>query len=80
MRLYQLPQAECCARRGEADETPTKARERAMAGRRAGESRSNKKAEVIALLKRPQGVTLAEIVKTTDWRSNTVEIFESCRR
>jgi len=51
-----------------------------MAGRRAGEARTNKKAEVIALLKRPQGVTLAEIVKTTDWRSNTVEIFESCRR
>ena len=56
MRLYQLPQAECCARRGEADETPTKARERAMAGRRGGEARTNKKAEVIALWKGPRAL------------------------
>jgi hypothetical protein len=55
------PQGRCCARRGEADETPDKSKEPAMALKRAEEaSRTNKKAEVIALLKRTKVVTTAE--------------------
>jgi hypothetical protein len=39
--------------------------------------RANKKAEVIALMKRAKGATLAEIVKATDWQPHTVRGFVS---
>ncbi len=39
--------------------------------------RSNKKAEVIALMKRVRGATLAEIVAATDWQKHTVRGFVS---
>jgi len=39
--------------------------------------RSNKKAEVIALMKRAKGVTLAEIMKVTGWQAHTVRGFVS---
>jgi hypothetical protein len=39
--------------------------------------RTNKKAEVIALMKRAKGATLAEIVKTTGWQVHTVRGFVS---
>jgi len=39
--------------------------------------RSNKKAEVIALMKRAKGVTLAEIMKATGWQPHTVRGFVS---
>ena len=38
---------------------------------------ANKKAEVIAMLKRAKGATLAEIMKTTGWRAHTVRGFIS---
>jgi Protein of unknown function (DUF3489) len=41
------------------------------------ESRSNKKAEVIATMKRAKGVTLAEIVEATGWQKHTVRGFVS---
>jgi hypothetical protein len=39
--------------------------------------RTNKKAEIIAMMKRPKGVTLAEIMKATDWQAHTVRGFVS---
>jgi hypothetical protein len=39
--------------------------------------RANKKAEVIALMKRAKGATLAEIVKATGWQPHTVRGFVS---
>jgi hypothetical protein len=44
--------------------------------RRAAE-RSNKKAEVIELMKRPKGATLGEIVEATSWQKHTVRGFVS---
>ena len=34
--------------------------------------RANKKAEVIDMMKRAKGATLAEIMKATGWQANTV--------
>ena len=39
--------------------------------------RSNKKAEVIALMKRAKGVALAEIIEATGWQPHTVRGFVS---
>ena len=39
--------------------------------------RANKKAEVIALMKRAKGATLAEIMKATAWQPHTVRGFVS---
>ena len=40
-------------------------------------NRTNKKADVIALMKRAKGVTLAEITKATGWQPHTVRGFVS---
>ena len=39
--------------------------------------RPNKKADVIAMMKRAKGVTLAEIMKATGWQPHTVRGFVS---
>ena len=39
--------------------------------------RSNKKAEVIAMMKRAKGATLAEIMAATKWQAHTVRGFVS---
>lgn len=39
--------------------------------------RSNKKAQVIALMKRAKGATLAEIMKASGWQAHTVRGFVS---
>ena len=39
--------------------------------------RTNKKADVIAMMKRAKGTTLAEIVKATGWQQHTVRGFVS---
>jgi hypothetical protein len=44
------------------------------------EERSNKKADVIAMMKRARGVTLAEIVAATGWQAHTVRGFVSILR
>jgi hypothetical protein len=43
----------------------------------ATDARSNKKAEVIAMMKRARGVTLAEIMDATGWQKHTVRGFVS---
>ena len=50
---------------------------RARAQKRATEARSNKKAEIIAMMKRAKGVTLAEIMAATGWLAHTVRGFVS---
>jgi hypothetical protein len=54
-----------------------KASRRASAQKGATEARTNKKAEVIAMMKRAKGVTLAEIVEATGWQKHTVRGFVS---
>jgi len=49
------------------ERSPTKAPRRATAQKWANEARTNKKAEVIAMIKRAKGTTLAEIVEATGW-------------
>src|ERR1700722_3760701 len=39
--------------------------------------RANKKAEVIAMMKRPKGATLVEIMATTKWQAHAVRGFVS---
>ena len=39
--------------------------------------RSNKKAEVIAMMRRAKGATLAEIMQATGWQKHTVRGFVS---
>ena len=39
--------------------------------------RTNKKAEVIALMKRTKGATVAEIMKFTGWQAHTIRGFVS---
>jgi hypothetical protein len=54
-----------------------KAPRRTPAKKTASEPRTNKKAAVIALMKRAKGVTLAEIVEATGWQKHTVRGFVS---
>jgi len=63
---------------------PTKkakpAKKAARAKKAAGKSkadRTNKKAEVIAMMKRAKGATLPEIMKATGWQPHTVRGFVS---
>jgi hypothetical protein len=56
--------------------SPAKAPRRARA-QKGAEERSNKKAEVIGMMKRAKGATLAEIMATTGWQAHTVRGFVS---
>jgi lambda repressor-like predicted transcriptional regulator len=60
-----------------ANKPPAKAPRRARAQKGATESRTNKKADVIATIKRAKGVTLAEIIEATGWQAHTVRGFVS---
>ena len=65
------------AAKGKSKKSPTKASRRARARKGATEARSNKKAEVIAMMKRAKGATLAEIMEATGWQAHTVRGFVS---
>ena len=71
------PAADVAPAKGKAKKSPAKAPRRARAQKGADESRSNKKAEVIAMMKRAKGATLAEIVEATGWQKHTVRGFVS---
>jgi hypothetical protein len=57
--------------------SPTEASRRAGGQKGPTESRTNKKAAVIALMKRAKGATLAEITEATGWQKHTVRGFVS---
>src|SRR5271154_4693200 len=65
------------ARRTKPKKSPAKAQRRVRAQKGATEARSNKKAEVIAMMKRAKGATLAEITEATGWQKHTVRGFVS---
>jgi hypothetical protein len=56
-----------------------KAAKKAAAAQKGGDqdARRNKKAEVIAMMKRAKGVTLAQIREATGWQAHTVRGFVS---
>jgi Protein of unknown function (DUF3489) len=56
---------------------PAKKTARAKKAGKPAAERNNKKAEVIAMMKRAKGATLAEIVKATGWQQRTVRGFVS---
>jgi hypothetical protein len=59
---------------------PIKVLRRARAQNGTKESHGNKKADVIELMKRAKGATLAEIIKLTGWQRHTVRGFVSLLR
>jgi len=65
------------ARQEEVEEGPPNASRRATAKKGATEARSNKKAEVIAMMKRAKGASLTEITEATGWQKHTVRGFVS---
>jgi hypothetical protein len=62
--------------KGKGKKSPAKAPRRARA-QKSPEAGGNKKAEVIAMMKRAKGATLAEIMATTGWQAHTVRGFVS---
>jgi len=64
------------AKRKSKKATPNASR-RATAKKGATEARSNKKAEVIAMMKRAKGASLTEITAATGWQKHTVRGFVS---
>jgi len=72
------PQAQrVAAERPRSKKAAAKAKRRAPARKDATKSRTNKKAEVISLMRRAKGATLAEITEQTGWQKHTVRGFVS---
>lgn len=71
------PAAPIAPAKGRSKKAPAKAKRRDTARKSASPANTNKKAQVIALMKRPKGVTLTEIVKLTGWQKHTVRGFVS---
>jgi hypothetical protein len=71
------PATSVAAGRTKAKKSPAKASRRTPAKNGATEGRSNKKAEVIAMMRRAKGATLAEITEATGWQKHTVRGFVS---
>ena len=72
-----LPASEMAPAKRKAKKSPAKAPRRALTQKGADGSRSNKKAEVIAMMKRAKGATLAEITEATGWQKHTLRGFVS---
>jgi hypothetical protein len=71
------PAADVAPANGKGKKSPAKTPQRTRAQKGATESRSNKKAEVIAMMKRAKGATLPEIMEATGWQKHTVRGFVS---
>ncbi len=71
------PAANVAPAKEKGKKAPAKASRRSPVQKGATESRTNKKAEVIAMMKRAKGVTLAEIAEATGWQKHTVRGFVS---
>ena len=73
--------AKAAAKKAAAPKKVAKASKKAKPARAKKEGgkgeRSNKKAEVIAMMKRAKGVTLAEIAEFTGWQKHTIRGFVS---
>ncbi len=70
------PARDVAPAKGKSKEPAAKAPRRERA-RPAANERSNKKVEVIAMMKRAKGATLAEIMEATGWQKHTVRGFVS---
>jgi hypothetical protein len=62
---------------GKKAKPPKKARAAKKPTAKPKADRTNKKAEVIAMMKRAKGATLGEIMKATGWQPHTVRGFVS---
>jgi len=71
------PEAEKNKRKAGKKAKPSKKAAKAKKQAKPKAGRSNKKAEVIAMLKRPKGATLKEIMATMKWQAHTVRGFIS---
>jgi hypothetical protein len=71
------PAADVALAKGKSKMSSAKPPRRARAQKDVTEARSNKKAEVIAMMKRAKGATLAEITEATGWQKHTVRGFVS---
>jgi hypothetical protein len=71
------PAADVAPAKGKGKKSPAKAARRPQAKKSATESGTNKKAEVIAMMKRAKGATMAEIIAATGWQKHTVRGFVS---
>jgi len=72
------PQEARVATKVGAKKSPTKAARRATAAKEAKVARQGSKtAEVVELLRRKQGATLAEVMKATGWQAHSVRGFIS---
>ncbi len=71
------PAANVAPAKGKGKKSPANAPARVKAKKGTTESSTNKKAEVIAMMKRAKGATLAEIVEATGWQKHTVRGFVS---
>ena len=67
------------ASKPKAGRKPAKAAKKTGRAKKLGKAsnRSNKKVEVIAMMQRAKGATLADIMKATDWQAHTVRGFVS---
>lgn len=76
------PAADVAPPRGKAENTPAKGKRRHAARRGAKRSaqaggEGSKKAEVVGMMRRAQGATLAAIMQKTGWQAHTVRGFVS---
>jgi Protein of unknown function (DUF3489) len=65
------------AKKAKATKPAKKVKDSKKTASKPAAERTNKKAEVIAMMKRAKGVTLAEIVAATGWQKHTVRGFVS---